>query len=469
MCKNLTFYKPSNATKQLKLQNCSSGRKLVVSTNWLPLFGFEADSRVKEELISKGKGIRISLVDKEEANTKKVYTRQYKSRKNNPIETLLDIRSQRLINDAFPEDTENVHILFSYGEIVITPISNRKNKATKQFKSSKNKFNTFLACSSGVDAVSLVRKGFSIETCLEYRSQEKRDKTDLTETGALNVLANVEVNYLINEDIMNIDINKIAALTKKSIHTVAHFSLQCDEFSNAKANSLKEMAIEDGSTSIDMVYDALRIIDQFNFPAVLIENVPNFFTGDAGKILISRLKRFGYEVFVNKFDAREFGGLTSRVRGYLFATMLPAKFEMPEGTKKNEIPVWELLDIDRRIEEGELRDVSSTKSLIAGVENGRARLLKRDSLYASTVLKSQNRQLKDSLYIFDEVRNKYFFPSNEVLAELMNIEMNFDAVSKTIMSEIIGQSIEVPLHEEILESIHKHLTESNMLLSGKLF
>lgn len=175
MCKNLTFYKPSNATKQLKLQNCSSGRKLVVSTNWLPLFGFEADSRVKEELISKGKGIRISLVDKEEANTKKVYTRQYKSRKNNPIETLLDIRSQKLINDAFPEDTENVHILFSYGEIVITPISNRKNKATKQFKSSKNKFNTFLACSSGVDAVSLVRKGFSIETCLEYRPQDTHD------------------------------------------------------------------------------------------------------------------------------------------------------------------------------------------------------------------------------------------------------------------------------------------------------
>ncbi|RXJ98470.1 hypothetical protein CRV02_13335 [Arcobacter sp. CECT 8989] len=115
---------------------------------------------------------------------------------------------------------------------------------------------------------------------------KKKDNTNLTETGALNVLANVEVNYLINEDIMSIDINKIAAFTKNSIHTVAHFSLQCEEFSNAKANSLKEMAIEDGSTSIDMVYDALRIIDQFNFPAVLIENVPNFFTGDAGKILI---------------------------------------------------------------------------------------------------------------------------------------------------------------------------------------
>jgi hypothetical protein len=39
----------------LKLQNCNAGKKLVVSTNWLPLFGFESNSRVKEELIGKGK------------------------------------------------------------------------------------------------------------------------------------------------------------------------------------------------------------------------------------------------------------------------------------------------------------------------------------------------------------------------------------------------------------------------------
>lgn len=62
---------PKVATKQLKLQNCNAGRKLVVSTNWLILFGFEANSRVKEELIGKGKGIRITLVDKDESKTKK--------------------------------------------------------------------------------------------------------------------------------------------------------------------------------------------------------------------------------------------------------------------------------------------------------------------------------------------------------------------------------------------------------------
>lgn len=458
---------PKVATKQLKLQNCNAGRKLVVSTNWLVLFGFEAYSRVKEELIGKGKGIKITLVDKDESKTKKVYTREYKSRKNNPLETMLDIRSQTLINDAFPEDTQTVHIQFTYGEILITPMDNRKAAAIKQFKKSNNE--CFVACSSGVDAVYMVKKGFKIETLLEYRPNEKRDKNDMSETGALNAIANVEVKHLINEDIMNLDIEKIAKLCTKSNYTNATFSIQCDEFSNVKANSLKDSALDDGTTSLDMVIDAISIISKFNFPTLTVENVPNFFISDAGKILISRLKRFGYKVFWDKFDARDYGGLTSRVRGYLFATMLPGNFEMPKPTNKNNIPIWDLLNFDERIASGELRDVTHTSSLQDGLKTGRARLIKRDSLFSPTVLKSQNRQAKDSIFIHDEINEKYYFTSNKLLSELMGIEMDFSAVGGTIESEIIGQSIEVPLHEQLLDSINKHIIESNQILLNKLF
>ena len=94
------------------------------------------------------------------------------------------MRSQTLINQAFPEDTETVHIQFTYGEILITPVSNRKATAIKQFKKSNNE--CFLACSSGVDALSMVKKGFKIETLLEYRPNEKRDKNDMNKkVGAL--------------------------------------------------------------------------------------------------------------------------------------------------------------------------------------------------------------------------------------------------------------------------------------------
>ena len=63
---------PTIATKQLKLQSCNAGKKLVVSTNWLPLFGFEANAKIKEELIGIGKGIRVSLLEANDTQGKKV-------------------------------------------------------------------------------------------------------------------------------------------------------------------------------------------------------------------------------------------------------------------------------------------------------------------------------------------------------------------------------------------------------------
>lgn len=84
-------------------------------------------------------------------------------------------------------------------------------------------------------------------------------------------------------------------------------------------------------------------------------------------------------------------------------------------------------------------------------------------------MKSQNRQAKDSLFIYDDVSDRYYFTSNKLLSELMGIEMNFDAVGGTLESEIIGQSIETPLHEALLDSINEHLIQSKQILSNRLF
>ena len=176
-----------------------------------------------------------------------------------------------------------------------------------------------------------------------------------------------------------------------------------------------------------------------------------------------------YKTYWDKFDARDYGGLTSRVRGYLFATMLPGNFEMPKPTNKNNIPIWDLLNFDERIASGELRDITHTSSLQDGLKTGRARLIKRDSLFSPTILKTNSRQNKDSIYIFDDTTNKYHFASNKLLAELMNIKMNFNAVSSVVEGEIIGQSVEIPLHEALLDSINKHLIQSKQILSNKLF
>jgi len=460
---------PSLITKQLKLQECANGKKLVVSTNWLPLFGFEKDTKVVEESLGEGKGIKVRLANKEDKRTKKVYSRTYHNRKNNPLETMLDIRGQKLIDTSFPKDTVNVHIVFKYGLITITPISDKKLEAIKKFKKNNDIFSTFLACSSGIDGVCLTKKGFKIETLLEYRPDEKRDKRDFSETGALNALVNISPKYLINEDIMNLDLEKIATLTCNSLSTLFHISLQCDDFSNAKASSLKEESIAETSSTIDMAYDMLKMVERFNFPTILLENVTGFGNSMIAKMVKVRLQRLGYRVYTENFNARDLRGITNRERYYMFATLLPASFEMPLYVERNQTPIWDQF-IEPKIAKGELRDISHSKSIQDGLKCGRARLIKRDSVFSPTFLKSQSRMAKDTVVIYDEIRQKFYYPNNELTAELMGIrDVDFSAVSSTIENEIIGQSVEVPLHEAILGSIKEHIQIAYASLNGKLF
>lgn len=129
-------------------------------------------------------------------------------------------RNQKILNEAFPSDTEYVHIIFKYGVIEIIPITNKINQSITTFKKLKNPLTASIACSSGIDGYSLKENRFQIDTLIEYRSHEKRDKTDLSETDAVNALSNLNINSLINEDIMSLDLDKIAKLTAMSTSTL---------------------------------------------------------------------------------------------------------------------------------------------------------------------------------------------------------------------------------------------------------
>ena len=63
---------------------------------------------------------------------------------------------------------------------------------------------------------------------------------------------------------------------------------------------------------------------------------------------------------------------------------------------------------------------------------------------------------KDSCVI--EVDNKFYWPSEDLLKELMSIEgVVLDCVSKSIGSEIIGQSIDGALHSSVARSVIRHI------------
>ncbi|KZX57755.1 hypothetical protein A3709_19220 [Halioglobus sp. HI00S01] len=116
-------------TKVLKIQNvgkASDKRKLVISTNWLNLFGFAPGSPVEESVIGQQQGMTVSLAKSDEG--KRVYSRGYANRER---ETLMDIRHQSKLKDAFGS-ARCVHITFRQGELTIVPIDPLSSRASAE-------------------------------------------------------------------------------------------------------------------------------------------------------------------------------------------------------------------------------------------------------------------------------------------------------------------------------------------------
>ena len=186
---------------------------------------------------------------------------------------------------------------------------------------------------------------------------------------------------------------------------------------------------------------------------VVLEQVPGFAKAAEGNLFRTKLRKWGYHVTEGVFNADQYGGKTGRERMYLVASVFPG-FEMPAPAGARVSPIW--TDIEPFL--NDCRDVSHTKSLIDGIETGRARLITPASLRSPTILKSQLRQAKDSVYIATP-DGRYLFPSLDLLQHLNGIPADFDfkSVAGEQCAEQIGQSIDFPLHEAICKAVHAHI------------
>lgn len=442
---------PEVITKELGLVRTGGARKVRLSTNFLPLMGFEAGCRHSVEVLPHLAGIRIAF---DTDGPQKVYSRQYKSRRNNPFETLIEVGSKSVLDAALPGYTERLHFTMRHGEILVRPLANRTFSIRRNLAKEADPFNAMVAMTSGIDVRCLVDTGFRIHAVLEYRPKESRDKRDLTETGALTVLANSRPRYVFNEDVSTIDWRHVATMMEGGPQLgVAHISLQCDDFSSAKAQSLKQRSEQNLSTSRDLVYDALRMIETVNPAVVVIEQVKGFANSEEGRLLRIKLRKWGYFLSEAILKGTDFGGFTGRERHYTVASVFPG-FEMPKASGANPRSLWASIEpyLDG------CRDVSHTNALIAGLETGRARLITKDSVVSKVILKSQARGAKDSLRI-KTPDDRFLMPSLELLQHLQGIPTDFDfaSVSAEQCAEQIGQSIEYPMHEAICRAIHQHI------------
>lgn len=320
----------------------------------------------------------------------------------------------------------------------------------------KNPTSVFAACTSGVDVYAMEQEGFKTNTILEYRPQEARDTTDKTELGAINAAcASEHVSVVINEDIYEFDAANLSTELRSELNgNIFHISVQCDDFSSLKTHAQRQQAIENLSTTQDMVFPALSIIKEVNPSIVVLENVANFEGSAAHKVFTSRLSSLGYTIYSEILNAKDFNGLTGRARCFVVATKLPVPFSMPQ---KEERRVFAGALVDYALQNNLVRDVTHTVSVQKGIETGRIRTLTRDKSVAPTLTKSQARQTKDSCYI--EVDNHYYLPSEEIQKLLMGIAPEFDFVAGNAeeRTEMIGQSVDIPTHSKLMRQVKNHI------------
>jgi hypothetical protein len=104
-----------------------------------------------------------------------------------------------------------------------------------------------------------------------------------------------------------------------------------------------------------------------------------------------------------------------------------------------------------------LRDVTNTKTVQKAIVSNRLRVIDVNDEIAPTITRAQSRQVKDSIYV--RIDNRYYMPNNHMLRLMMGIshEFNLSLFSNEIGTEIIGQSIDVPMHRSICSDIKEHI------------
>lgn len=446
---------PDIATKQLAFRRNGTRRILTLSSNMLVLFGFEKGDEVVEKSLGPNRGIVVERVTDlfDQGRVKKVYARTYKHRRNNPLETQIEVSSQKLIDESFPSDCSRVHITFEHHRITIRPLTSIRERGLANAETADPKA-VFAALTSGVDLASMRREGFSISAVLEWRPNEKRDKQDLSETGALCALANSgPLRAIFNEDITAAALDRIAEAMARQPVMMLHASPQCDDLSVVKGAKLKARDIETTDSTADMILDLLGVIERLAPPIVLLENVPGMIGSPAYEVASLRLRRWGYAQHEHVGDARDYGGYTSRKRAYVVFTLLDAPLDLPAPTTPRQKDAWALVAPHLH----RCRDVSHSNSLKKGKINGRLRQVTPASTSIPTPLKSQSRMCKDSVVISPE-EDRFLFPDETLLKLFLGIEdVDLSAVSETLASEIIGQSIDRPHHAVVLQAVKDHI------------
>jgi site-specific DNA-cytosine methylase len=330
---------------------------------------------------------------------------------------------------------------------------------------------TFTVCTGGVDVSALEADGFVNYMALDYRPPEKRDYKKSIKNGVENIILNDKTDVGLmsciinspntkigfNQDIYGFDYQRVTRSMTGLLKpfNFMHASLLCDDFSSLKNKRERLKALDSLETTADMFFELLTLIEQTEVPVVLTENVRNFNNSIEALLFEAGLRAMGYRFFKRVLNATEHGGMTGRQRCYIFATKLDSPFRFPDTVPQTG-NAWSDVILPRW---SQLREVSHCKSVVKGVETGRIRTISPYQRSSPVITRSQSRQTKDSIYL--NANGRFYMPSNDMLMSLMGFVEGFDltAFSAEDATEIIGQSIDVPMHRSLCREIKQHILD----------
>ncbi|UUA75178.1 DNA cytosine methyltransferase [Cellvibrio sp. QJXJ] len=403
-------------------------------------------------------GFEVVPAESNEQSANIVYSRTYKraGRSNNPLELIMEFGSQSLIDSCFPKPTERFHVEMFKNKVRFSPLANRTFNIINRFKNA-DPFSAMVALTGGVDIYAMERLGWKANIVLEHRPQEARDIAsgrNLTEVNALNTWVNANPRVILNEDIHKLSTERLAIiLATQPPVAICSYSIGCDDHSLAKSKKAKQVSLDDLSTMLDMIYPVLKQIEMIEPLIVLLENVKGFGSSDAGKIMSTTLRRFGYHVSEMVLSGKDYAAYQARERYYMVASVFPG-YKAPPAVNTPAGSLWEI--VEKHL--ADCVDVTDTKLIKSreGYHRKMPAYITRDSLFSPTVLKSQDR-IRDGVFIEDGGR--VYKPSIPLLKDLMSIPQSFNVewMAKEQATETLGQSVDFVLHQAVIKSVNEHL------------
>ncbi|RJQ25457.1 DNA cytosine methyltransferase [Candidatus Parcubacteria bacterium] len=242
------------------------------------------------------------------------------------------------------------------------------------------------------------------------------------------------------------------------------------------------------ATQGTLFYDVLRILKDKNGTqspkAFLLENVQGLTTHDNGKtleIIVNSLDEIGYKVFYEVLDSANFGVPQQRKRIYIVGFRKDLfgddiDFVFPRGNDKKAY----ICDYLEENVEGYSISEHLQKTYLFKKDDGRPLLVdKKSKIQVKTLVASYHKiQRLTGVFVKDGKTGIRLFTQNECKA-IMGFDKNFVIpVSRTQMYRQMGNSVAIPVVEEVAKKILKHLKEikntsknkaDNMVLSKQSF